>query len=72
MSVAVAPGQTLSFGATRELFSAAQYRSARNRQEYDVAPDDRHFVMIRSQPVSANPVVFVENWFSELRAKVKR
>jgi hypothetical protein len=72
MSVAVTSGATISFGATRELFSAAQYRAARNRQEYDVAPDDAHFVMIRFQSGAANPVVYAEHWLSELRAKVKR
>ena len=72
MSVAVAPGPTLSFGATRELFSAAAYRAARNRQQYDVARDDRHFVMIRGVSGAASPIVYAENWLSELRAKVKR
>jgi len=72
VGVAVAPGPTLSFGATRELFPAAQYRAARNRQEYDVAPDDRHFVMIRYQPGVANVVVYAEHWLSELKARVKR
>ena len=50
----------------------AGYRTARNRQEYDIAPDDRRFVMIRNQAGGANAVVYVENWFSELKAKVKR
>jgi serine/threonine-protein kinase len=72
IAVAVAPGPSLSLGSPRQLFSVAPYRSARNRQEYDVAPDGRHFVMIRSQAGSANDVVYVENWFRELMAKVQR
>ena len=72
MSVAVTPGPTLSFGATRALFSAASYRGARNRQEYDVAPDDKHFVMIRGQSGAVGAVVYAENWLSELKARVKR
>ena len=72
MAVSVRPGPTLTIGSPQELFSAAGYRTARNRQEYDVAPDDRRFVMIRNQPGGASALVYVENWFSELKAKVKR
>jgi hypothetical protein len=50
----------------------APYRSARNRQQYDVAPDDRHFVMIRDLAGSGSDLVYVENWAPELLAKVKR
>jgi eukaryotic-like serine/threonine-protein kinase len=73
ISVAVTPGSTLLLGPPRALFSVAPYRSARNRQQYDVAPDDRHFVMIRELPQQANGgMVYVENWLPELLAKVKR
>ena len=73
MAVAVTPGPTLSLGTPRPLFSVEQYRSARNRQQYDVAPDDRHFLMIRGIADQANTrLVYVENWFPELLAKVKR
>ena len=72
MAVSVSLGPTLIVGSPRELFSVAGYRTARNRQEYDIAPDDRRFVMIRNQAGGANAVVYVENWFSELKAKVKR
>jgi Tol biopolymer transport system component len=71
MAVPVIPGPTLQFGPARELFSASGYRAARNRQEYDVAPDGRHFVMIRNLPDTSNTVVYVENWLPELLAKVK-
>jgi hypothetical protein len=48
------------------------YRSTRNRQQYDVAPGERRFLMIR-EPSDAGPgtVVYVENWFAELQAKVR-
>ena len=70
MALTVTPGRTLRFGAPHELFSTAGYRSARNRQEYDVAPDGR-FVMIRELPDTSSAVVYVENWLPELRAKMK-
>ena len=71
-AVPVAPGATLTLGLPRSLFSVAQYRSARNRQQYDVAPDDQHFVMIRMLAGGLGEVEYVENWFPELLARVKR
>jgi eukaryotic-like serine/threonine-protein kinase len=70
MVVEVTPGATLTLGSPRELFSVAEYRSARNRQQYDVTPDDQTFVMIRELAGSTDDVVYVENWFPELLAKV--
>ncbi len=37
MSVAIGPGPGLNTGTARTLFSIAGYRTARNRQQYDVA-----------------------------------
>jgi serine/threonine-protein kinase len=71
MAVAVPPGPTFTPGPARALFSLAAYRLARNRQEYDVAPGDQRFLMIR-EPAATGGTMYVENWFRELRAKVKR
>ena len=69
--VAVPPGPTFNPGNPRALFSLAGYRRARNRQQYDVSPDGQRFVMIRDRAnAGGRGVVYVENWFSELRAKV--
>ncbi len=66
-------GETLTPVTPRPLFSLAGFRSARNRQQYDVAPDDQRFVMIRELGTEARGEVFyVENWFEELEAKVNR
>ena len=72
MAVDVIPGPTLSLGSPRVLFSVSEYRSATNRRQFDVAPDDQHFVMIRNPSGSGTDVVYVENWFPELLAKVRR
>ena len=72
MTVSVTPGPTLVLGSPQVLFPTEQYRSARNRPEYDVAPDDQHFVMIRSLPQAPGDVVYVENWLPELIARVGR
>jgi hypothetical protein len=48
------------------------YRRARNHPQYDVAPGDERFLMIKEAPAPpVPPVVFVEHWFSELLTKVK-
>ena len=66
-------GPNLTPSTPRPLFSVAGYRAARNRQQYDVAPDDRRFVMIRGIGADADADVFyVENWFQELEAKLSR
>jgi eukaryotic-like serine/threonine-protein kinase len=72
MSVAITPGEGVVAGTPRRLFSVTPYRSARNRQQYDVTPDGQHFVMIRDAAAGARDVVYVENWFPELLAKVRR
>jgi serine/threonine protein kinase/Tol biopolymer transport system component len=73
MAVDVTPGPTLTIGTPRPLFSLTGYRFARNRPQYDVTPDDKRFVMIKDLGQNAvGDVVYVENWFKELLAKVKR
>jgi serine/threonine-protein kinase len=71
MSVPVTPGPTFVAGTPRPLFPLTGYRSARNRQQYDVAPDDRHFLMIRDpKDEGGGRVMYVENWLGELKAKL--
>jgi serine/threonine-protein kinase len=73
MSVDVTAGPSLTIGTPRPLFSLSGYRFARNRAQYDVAPDDKHFVMIKELGGNTRgDAVYVENWFQELLAKVKR
>jgi Tol biopolymer transport system component len=72
MAVQVTGGPAFLAGTPRPLFPLTGYRSARNRQQYDVAPDDRRFVMIRESGDDASGnVVYVEHWFEELAAKMK-
>ena len=73
LKVVSVTGETdLQISEPRTLFSLAGYRRARNRQQYDVAPGDQRFIMIKDPPAPPVPtVVLVENWFPELLAKVK-
>ncbi len=73
ISVAVPPGPVFTPGNPRVLFSLAGFRGARNRQQYDVAPGDQRFLMIRDLGGgTTGAVVYVENWLEELRTKVRR
>jgi serine/threonine-protein kinase len=72
MTVDLVPGATFAAGTPRPLFPLTGYRSAWNRQQYDIAPDDRRFLMIREADASGpGTVVYVENWLPELRAKLR-
>ena len=56
----------------KPLFALGGYRRARNRPEYDVAPGDQRFLMIKDPAAPPVPtVIHVEHWFPELLAKVK-
>jgi len=71
MAVDVLPGEAFTFGTPHGLFPLTGYLAARNRPEYDVSPDDRRFLMIRVPGASNEELVYVENWFTELRAKME-
>ena len=71
--VNVPAGPTFAPGNPRVLFSLAGYRRARNRQQYDVSPDGSRFLMIRERVAATAPTaVYVENWLTELTAKMQR
>ena len=64
-------------GEQRTLFShGSEYVRGTNYAAYDVSPDDQRFVMIRrtiggaGQGQDSTRLMFVENWFEELKAKV--
>jgi len=71
--VPVLPGLSFDVGAPRVLFPVEGYARAANRQQYDVAPGDDRFLMVKEPPAPpVPPVVMAEHWFTELRAKLKR
>jgi serine/threonine-protein kinase len=73
MVVAIPAGPALVPGVPRPLFSVAGYRAAQNRQQYDVSPDGQRFLMIRQLGGSVRrQLVYAENWFEELDAKMRR
>jgi serine/threonine-protein kinase len=76
MAVPLVTTPSFSPGAPRALFSTAGYAKTPGNRAYDVTPDDQRFVMLRLVTDSASgppaQLVFVDNWFGELQAKLKR
>jgi len=76
MAVPVTTTPTLTIGEEAPLFADSTYLRAPSYRAYDVARDDQTFVMLRMLPeTSAGPtgeLVIVDNWFTELKAKVKK
>ncbi len=70
VAVTVQPGATFTFSGQKVLFPAASYSFAGGYPTYDVAPDDRRFVMIRSvAPSAETELVLIQNWAEELKAR---
>jgi Tol biopolymer transport system component len=70
VSVAVTTSPTFSAGATTTLFPARDFVGNANNRGYDVSPDDKRFVFIRTVGGAIpDKIVVVENWFEELKQK---
>ncbi|HEU5050947.1 MAG TPA: protein kinase [Gemmatimonadales bacterium] len=71
MALPVAAGAGFAPGSARPLFPVGRYASAINRPQYDVGPDDTRFLMIRRPDrTGQQEIVYVDNFFADLRAKV--
>jgi serine/threonine-protein kinase len=79
-NMVVAPvqgGATLQFGARRILFNLGDdlyLTSVEHYTPFDLSLDDQRFVMarvVRRAEAAERTFVLVENWFEELKAKVK-
>ncbi len=79
MAVDVTPGPPLRIGTPRELFPFSEHDLLGfidgYARGYDVSPDGQRFYIVQSQAPPPKPVVthinLIENWFAELKAKVK-
>jgi serine/threonine-protein kinase len=72
LAAAVLPGATFALGKQQVLFSIAGYENYVGSRMYDVTPDGRRFVMVRSAARPRAELIVVENVFEELKAKVRR
>jgi eukaryotic-like serine/threonine-protein kinase len=76
MAVPITTAPTLTVGPEQALFVDSTYLRAPSYRGYDVTQDDKAFVMLRLLPETAQSatgqLVFVDNWFTELKTKVKK
>ena len=74
MAVQITTAPSLTVGAEQALFADSTYLRAPSYRAYDVTQDDKGFVMLRLLPETAQAttgqLVFVDNWFTELKAKM--
>lgn len=69
MVVDVETGSRFKAGTPRVLFAGKFDRVVWGEPNYDVSPDGRAFLMVRSQaPTPVSKLQLVVNWFAELRA----
>jgi eukaryotic-like serine/threonine-protein kinase len=73
MVAPVVAGEGFAWGSPRQLFSMAPYVDADNSYLWDISPSDGRFLMLRRLASGAKPkLVMVENFPTELRARLKR
>ena len=70
VAVEVTVQPPFSVGRQRVLFSMAGFLGGRRHALYDIDPDDQRFVMLRRVQAEPGELIWVENWFEELKAKV--
>jgi serine/threonine-protein kinase len=68
----VSTSGAFSVGTRRVLFNVDAYRRHFTHRAYDVLPDNQRFVMIRDVGPVAGELVMVDNWTSELVARLRR
>jgi hypothetical protein len=71
----VRPGTIFTLGEQRQLFNAGGYLSNNTHRAYAITPDGSRFAFMRFTGQAASGpanVVLVENWFTELSARVRR
>jgi serine/threonine-protein kinase len=59
-------------GKPQVLMRLEGYRRHTSHRAYDVTPDNQHFLMIREGAPLAGDLVIVDNWFSDLTARLQR
>jgi hypothetical protein len=73
VAVDVKTNPTFSLGRSAVLFSTAGFAPYLVNSRYAVAPDDRRFMMVQAKaPDTPDKLIVVENWFEELKAKLRK
>ncbi len=76
VAIPITTTPALTVGPERVLFADTTYLEAPSYRAYDVSRDDQSFIMLRVLPETAaaptGQLVFVDNWFTELKARVTK
>ena len=76
VAVTVTAGPAFATGEQRVLFPAAAFVASVFHRSYDVTPDGRRFIFSRAvggqQAEEQAPVVYVENWLSDVASATRR
>jgi len=74
VAIPITTTPTLIIGPERVLFADSTYLEAPSYRGYDVSRDDQSFIMLHVLPETVTAptgqLVFVDNWFTELREKM--
>jgi serine/threonine-protein kinase len=72
-SVTVHRASPIAFGAPHALFETAHLGLEGQERNFDLAPDGTRFLLVRNLPPPDDvpTVVLVQNWFAELRSRVR-
>jgi Tol biopolymer transport system component len=70
--VSVSQAGTLSFGRPVAMFETAQFGLEGQQRNFDLAPDGKRFLMVKNLPPPSDvpPLMLIQHWFEDLRAKV--
>lgn len=72
----IGAGPTFTVSDRKTLFKVgSEYLSAAKYTPWDISPDDKRFIMVRNRGVQQGtmaPLVLVEHWVEELKAKTRR
>jgi serine/threonine-protein kinase len=70
VAVEVITRPQFSLGEEQNLFATAAFQTNGNYAQYDVAPDDQRFLMIRSSRRGTLDIIFVGNFLEEVQNRV--
>jgi hypothetical protein len=70
VAATVQAGQRFGVGERRMMFEGSFFAVPLQHPSYDVSPDGKHFVVLRTD--DSGQLVVVENWLTELRAPIRK
>lgn len=72
-AVSVQPGARPSFGSPHKLFDTASLGLEGQHRNFELSMDGKRFLMVRNlpPPTDVPAVILIQNWFDDLRARVR-